>query len=118
MVKGQDLNLEGALARLRLGFDLVLSDVQMPGMDGFELVRTIRKKYPSLDLPIMGRICAVADVFDAITTRRPYKESLSNETAVDILQEKQGTHLDPELVTIFLNNLDEFVAIQQRFKDE
>jgi len=69
-------------------------------------------------IPIMGRICAVADVFDAITTKRPYKEALSNETACDIIREKIGGHLDPVLVDIYFDNLDEMVAIQQRFRDE
>ncbi|MFC1629338.1 HD domain-containing phosphohydrolase [Gemmatimonadota bacterium] len=69
-------------------------------------------------IPIMGRICAVADVFDAITTKRPYKEALSNEVACDIIREKMGGHLDPVLIDIFFDNLDEIVAIQQRFRDE
>lgn len=66
-------------------------------------------------IPIMGRICAIADVFDAITTKRPYKEALSNETACDILREKMGEHLDPVLVDIFFDNLDEIVSIQEQF---
>ncbi len=69
-------------------------------------------------IPIMGRICAVADVFDAITTKRPYKEALSNETACDIMREKMGEHLDPVLVDISFDNLDGMFAIQERFREE
>ncbi len=69
-------------------------------------------------IPIMGRICAVADVFDAITTKRPYKEAFSNETACDILREMMGEHLDPVLVGIFFDNLDKIVSIQEQFRDE
>ena len=69
------------------------------------------------DIPIMGRICAVADVFDAMTTDRPYNEAMPNEKALEILKEKRGTHLAPQVVDLFLEYLDEVLAIQEKYRD-
>jgi len=69
------------------------------------------------DIPIAGRICAVADVFDALTTKRPYKLAMPNEKAYEILHEGRGTHFDPRMHDLFFENLDEAVAIQQQFQE-
>lgn len=69
------------------------------------------------DIPLHGRICAVADVFDALTTRRPYKQAYSNDRALEILREGRGSHFDPRLFDLFLAHLDEFLVIQERFRD-
>ncbi len=69
------------------------------------------------DIPIGGRICAVADVFDALTTRRPYKQALPNEQAYEILREGRGKHFDPRIHDLFFENLEEVMAIQQQFQD-
>jgi HD-GYP domain-containing protein (c-di-GMP phosphodiesterase class II) len=53
------------------------------------------------DIPRNARIFAVADVFDAITSRRPYKEPFSFEVSVKIIQESQGSHFDPVIVWLF-----------------
>ncbi|GFK95410.1 Cyclic di-GMP phosphodiesterase response regulator RpfG [Fundidesulfovibrio magnetotacticus] len=70
-------------------------------------------------IPIFGRICAVADVFDALTTPRPYKEAFPNEKALAIMREEQekGRHFDPALFALFLDNLDGFLNIQAEFQD-
>ena len=68
------------------------------------------------EIPLMGRICAVADVFDALTNIRPYKPVIPNEEALDILRRKRGTHLDARLVDLFLENLDQVLIIQSEFK--
>ncbi len=65
------------------------------------------------EIHLWGRISAVADVFDALTSKRPYKIAFSNETALDIIQEISGKHLDPKLVEIFISNMDEVVKIQK-----
>jgi HD-GYP domain-containing protein (c-di-GMP phosphodiesterase class II) len=53
------------------------------------------------EIPLTARIFTVADVFDALTSRRPYKEALSCEDALDILRQGCGEHFDPEIVDIF-----------------
>jgi putative two-component system response regulator len=70
------------------------------------------------DIPIQGRIAAVADVFDALTTERVYKHAFPVNTAVSILREGSGTHFDPELVETFLDSLPAAKAILERFVDE
>jgi len=70
------------------------------------------------NIPLFGRICAVADVFDALTTRRPYKEALSNGESIGIMTQGRGTHFDPDLFDIFLSNLSRIEAIQREYQDE
>ncbi len=59
------------------------------------------------EIPLFGRICAIADVFDALTTDRPYRAALSMDEAVKIMEKKRARHFDPKLLDIFLNNIDE-----------
>jgi putative two-component system response regulator len=60
---------------------------------------------------------AVADVFDALISRRVYKEGMSHEKAVSIIKEGRGTHFDPDIVDAFLDIVPEFVQIAWRFSD-
>lgn len=55
-----------------------------------------------VEIPLSARIVAVADVFDALTSRRPYKEPFSLETAYDIITKDSGKHFDPEIVRVFV----------------
>ncbi len=57
-------------------------------------------------IPLNARIFAVADVFDALTSKRPYKEPFSFAVAVGILQESSGNHFDPEIVRVFLEHVE------------
>ena len=56
------------------------------------------------NIPINARIFAVADVFDALTSKRPYKDPFSFDVAVDILRDSLGSHFDPEIAQVFLNH--------------
>ena len=67
------------------------------------------------DIPLSGRVCAIADVFDALTTKRSYKDIISVEEAVNLLQETRGELLDPELVDVFVENLDEIRKIRIQY---
>jgi putative two-component system response regulator len=60
---------------------------------------------------------AVADVFDALTSARPYKRPWSNEEAADLIKSEAGRHFDPEIVAAFLRSLPEILAVQQRYAD-
>lgn len=62
-------------------------------------------------IPLVGRIIAIADVFDALTSKRVYKDAFSFESAVETIKEGAGTHFDPFLVEVFLENLQEFKNI-------
>jgi putative two-component system response regulator len=70
------------------------------------------------DIPLYGRICAIADVFDALTNIRPYKKALSNDKAFEILKEGRGGHFDPKMVDVFFDHLDEVSEIQKRYREE
>lgn len=65
------------------------------------------------EIPLPGRICAVADVFDALTSKRPYKDAFSVDKALSIMKEGRGTHFDPQILDIFLDNIDEIIAIKE-----
>ena len=56
------------------------------------------------EIPLNARIFAVADVFDALTSKRPYKEPFSLDVAVGILQDSRGSHFDPDIVELFLSH--------------
>jgi len=69
-------------------------------------------------IPIEGRIVALADVFDALTSERPYKRKWSNEEAIAYISALSGTKFDPDCVDVFLSVQDDVVGIQQFFGDE
>ncbi|MBI3129254.1 MAG: response regulator [Candidatus Tectomicrobia bacterium] len=70
------------------------------------------------EIPLWGRICAVADVFDALTSPRPYKKAFPNEEAYALMQEGRGTHFDPRVLEVFFDRLEEVEEIQARHRDE
>ena len=63
------------------------------------------------EIPLLGRLMAIADVYDALVSVRPYKTALTHDQAVDIIKKSSGTHFDPALVGLFLNISDEFEKI-------
>jgi putative two-component system response regulator len=69
------------------------------------------------DIPLYGRISAVADVFDALTSKRPYKEAFSNKVALEIMAEGRGSHFDPNIYDAFLRRFEDFRRIQQELAD-
>jgi putative two-component system response regulator len=79
------------------------------------------KGYPKglsgTDIPVEGRIAAVADVFDALTSERPYKSAWSVEDAINLLIEEKGQHFDAEIVDLFLENIPEILKIKSRFAE-
>jgi putative two-component system response regulator len=69
------------------------------------------------DIPIAARLMAVADVYDALISRRVYKEGMPHEKAAKILTEGRGSHFDPDMIDAFNEIQDEFRAIAKRFAD-
>ncbi len=70
------------------------------------------------DIPLLGRIVAVADVFDALTSVRPYKDAWPLEKAEAYLRESRGTHFDPACLDAFFAARDEVLDIHARYQDE
>ncbi|QDT12185.1 HD domain-containing phosphohydrolase [Planctomycetes bacterium K23_9] len=71
-----------------------------------------------MDIPLAGRIVAIADVYDALRSRRCYKEPFSRERSLSILREGSGSHFDPNVVDAFFDSFPEIVAIENGLTDD
>ena len=69
------------------------------------------------DIPLAARMMALADVYDALISRRIYKDDMPIDQAVEIIVKGKGSHFDPDLVDAFIEIQDQFFAIAQRFMD-
>ena len=69
-------------------------------------------------IPLTGRITAIADVFDALTSKRPYKEAFSVEKSLRIIQEDSDTHFDPDVVKAFFASQNQILFIMNAYKSE
>ena len=76
------------------------------------------KGLKGLKIPLVGRIVAIADVFDALTSERPYKEPFSLEKSYSIIKERRGNHFDPDVVDAFFVIEDEILSIREKYKDD
>jgi putative two-component system response regulator len=68
-------------------------------------------------IPIAGRLMALADAYDALTSKRAYKSELTHEEAVEIILEGNGSHFDPDVVDAFLKTKEDFRRIALRYAD-
>ena len=68
-------------------------------------------------IPVSARLMAVADVYDALISRRVYKDGMPHEQAAKIIQDGRGAHFDPDIVDAFVARVDEFREIAARFAD-
>ena len=75
------------------------------------------KQLKGESIPIEGRIVALADVFDALTSIRPYKSAWTVDDAVSFIQQQSGYHFDPQLVDCFVQQLAQVIEIKERWKD-
>ena len=70
------------------------------------------------EISIYGRITAIADVYDALGSRRCYKEAWPDEKIYRLFREERGLHFDPKLVDIFFENLDNFLEVREKYEDK
>ncbi|MEH6567634.1 MAG: HD domain-containing phosphohydrolase [Halioglobus sp.] len=68
-------------------------------------------------IPLVGRIVAIADVFDALTSKRPYKEAWTVEDSIAHIQNQSGKQFDPKLVPLFIENLEKILQLMDQFTD-
>jgi putative two-component system response regulator len=111
----------------KMGFD-ILDGSQAPSLQAAALIALGHHEkfdgsgYPSglvgEAIPLFARICAVADVFDALTSERPYKKAWELERATDMLRAGSGKHFDPQCVDAFLFEWNGVMRIREHFKDE
>lgn len=109
------------------GYELLKGSSSKVLQAGAEIARGHHEKfdgtgYPAgisgTDIPLFSRIVAVADVFDALTSERPYKKAWTLEAAADFLSKGAGTHFDPQCVKTFLDAWDEVLEIRDRYQEE
>lgn len=111
--------------------DEVLRNFGLDGMQHINILRNIAeyhhekmngKGYPAGlrgdEVPLEARIVAVADIFDALTSRRPYKDAWTNDEALASLQRLAGEELDAECVEVLFRCRDEIERIQAQFKED
>lgn len=106
----------------------ILSRTRSPLLDmAAQIAHTHHEKYNGTgyprglageQIPLVGRIAAVADVYDALTSRRHYKQAWSTGAAADYLVEDSGSHFDPACIHAFLEGWDEVLDIQQQYSDD
>jgi HD-GYP domain-containing protein (c-di-GMP phosphodiesterase class II) len=70
------------------------------------------------EIPLEARIVAVADVFDALTSERSYKEAWSNEKSIETLKELAGESLDKDCVHALIQNIDKVKEVQKQFLED
>lgn len=110
--------------------DMMAYDFSMQALPHFRILRNIIAcHHEALDgsgypqgltgnaIPLEARIAAVADVFDALTSERPYKRAWSNQEAFDLLRSQSGIKFDPECVAALLESEADITAIQSRFEE-
>jgi putative two-component system response regulator len=71
-----------------------------------------------IEIPSAARIAAIADVFDALTSKRPYKEPFSVEKSLAIIREVRGSHFDPDVVDAFFAIQDEILTIKKQYSED
>lgn len=69
------------------------------------------------EIPIEGRITAICDVFDALLSERPYKKSWTLASTLDLMTSESGIHFDPDLLELFIDNIDIFIDIRKNFEN-
>jgi len=67
------------------------------------------------EIPLQGRIMAIVDVYDALVSERPYKQTFTDEEAVEIILAKSGTHYDPKIIEIFFKTRDQFKKVKAQY---
>lgn len=75
-------------------------------------------KKSGLNIHLYGRVTALADVFDALCSKRCYKEPWNDDEIFDYIRSQKGGHFDPALVDLFFDNLEHFLIIRETFPDE
>ena len=70
------------------------------------------------EIHIYSRIVALADVFDALGSNRVYKKAWNLDEILQVIKKERGQHFDPQLVDLFLENLDDILEIRQQFPDQ
>jgi putative two-component system response regulator len=105
------LGADSSAQYLRFGQEIVLSHHEKFDGSGYPYGLAGNK------IPLCGRIVALADVYDALTTKRVYKDAFSHQKAKSIILEGAGAHFDPDVVEAFLQREADFIGIREQLDD-
>jgi putative two-component system response regulator len=114
------------MTHVQIGADILFDEDSDLLSMAYEIALTHHEKYDGSgypnglvgeDIPLVGRISAIADVFDALTSVRPYKKAWEVEHAIDYIKEQRGKHFDPKLVDIFTKVLPLALEIKETYSD-
>ncbi len=106
---GAKILSDGKSELIRTAHDIALSHHEKWNGSGYP------KKLKGNDIPLAGRITALADVFDALLSRRPYKEPWPLEKVTDLINSERTEHFDPEIVDLFMEALPEIIKSREHF---
>lgn len=104
----------------QLGHDLLKDAKSIYLIEGADIAQTHHERWDGSGyplglageaIPLSGRIVSIVDVFDALTSSRPYKEAWSHERALALIVEQRGKQFDPQLVDIFKDNFEKFLEL-------
>jgi putative two-component system response regulator len=96
---------------LRLAGEIALAHHEK--YDGTGYPRGLKGK----DIPLSARIITIADVFDALTTKRPYKEAWDTQTALQYMEKNTGKHFDPEIFAVFKSIIPQVMQIKEKYSE-
>ena len=91
-----------------------ITERALPGHEGLNGKPNPKREH---EIPLFGRIVAVADVYDVLCSRRCYKEPWDEDRILDEMHRSSGTHFDPEIVNVFFSSLDVLKCIGERYPD-
>jgi putative two-component system response regulator len=106
ILKGSNINF------IRMGETIALTHHEKWDGSGYPYGLKGRK------IPLVGRITAIADVFDALTSDRPYKKAFSIEKSYQIITQERGKHFDPDIVDAFFEVQDAILQIKESFQED
>jgi len=110
----------------QIGADILSDDTSDLMVMAHDIALTHHEKwdgtgYPNglkgAEIPIVGRLCAISDVFDALTSVRPYKKCWSIDDAMKLIVSESGKHFDPGLVDLFVQNLSTIIGIKEQYAE-
>jgi len=111
-LKGAEILNNSRYKILQIAHEIALSHHEKWNGNGYP------KGLSGKKIPLFGRIVGLADVFDALTSRRPYKKAYPVEVAYDIIKKESGAHFDPEITIMFLDSIDDIVLIKNEVNSE
>ena len=87
-------------------------------LPGYEMEDGTARAKKEEEIPLFGRIVAIADVYDALASRRCYKDAIDESSVINTIHEEAGKQFDPELVQVFMDCVDSFKQVERLYPDE